>query len=96
MIRTCKNCDCSEVELIRGNPPYDVDHWMCPLCDSTYVLNEWGWDGMIEFTNGGRAKTGICDYCLNLNGEDVYIVNEIFICDFCIDAFGRIEKGDEE
>jgi len=48
------------------------------------------------YTKNGRIITGICDFCFNADERDVNIINDEFICDFCIDAFGRIEKGDEE
>ena len=47
----------------------------------------------IEFTNGGRAKTGICDYCVSFEceGNTVTIINEEFICEACL-----IKKPTEE
>ena len=41
---------------------------------------------MIEFTNSGRAKTNICDYCLSFSceGNTVTIINDEFLCEECL------------
>lgn len=39
--RRCRFCETTEVHLVTGYEPYTVDHWGCPLCDSTYDISEY-------------------------------------------------------
>ena len=36
----CPHCKEGKIIFIKGNEPYDVDHLMCNLCNSTYILEE--------------------------------------------------------
>ncbi len=35
----CRIC-ITECELSPANEPYSPEHWICPKCDSTYVLED--------------------------------------------------------
>jgi hypothetical protein len=33
----CERCNAA-CELVQGTVPWDVEHWICPNCDSTYCV----------------------------------------------------------
>ncbi len=35
----CERCD-AECEFCIANWPWNIDFWICPICDSTYVFEE--------------------------------------------------------
>lgn len=32
----CDFCEVGELELVEADPPWTVEHYICPVCDSTY------------------------------------------------------------
>jgi len=38
--KICPHCKHGGLEFIKGNEPYDTDHFQCSLCDSTFNLEE--------------------------------------------------------
>jgi hypothetical protein len=36
----CPHCKQADVEIVKGDAPWTIDHWQCPSCDSTYADTE--------------------------------------------------------
>lgn len=32
----CDFCEVGELEFVEANPPWQAEHFICPVCDSTY------------------------------------------------------------
>ncbi len=39
MTNPCEKCK-TELELIPANEPWHADYWICPKCESTYVVDK--------------------------------------------------------
>jgi hypothetical protein len=34
----CEHCNTGELKLVAADPPWTVEHFICPVCDSTYAV----------------------------------------------------------
>lgn len=34
----CENCELGELQYVEEDPPWSTEHFICPICDSTYCV----------------------------------------------------------
>ena len=37
---SCPHCHKAILQTVAGDPPWSIEHWQCPKCDSTYCKEE--------------------------------------------------------
>ena len=52
----CSHCGKAEVEFIQASFDFTIDHWQCPICDSTYCDFEFKQKPKKETTNANRKS----------------------------------------
>jgi transposase-like protein len=36
----CDMCYLGELKFVKADPPYRAEHYVCPVCDSTYAVEK--------------------------------------------------------